>query len=108
MNRIVLLIGALALVGGGEVGTKTKIEVSRIRPLSIPCAVGENENSIASATGYIRTTTEQVTQLKDGLPVQIVEIERTECEYAHVWIHKRGSLMVDEKHRIWAPCEVKK
>jgi len=106
MNKISLLAGVLALAGGA--GPKTKIEVSRIKPLSITCNVGEKENSIASATGYIRTVTDEIVQFKDGEPSRVVEVETTECEYAHVWIHKRGSIMVDEKHRIWAPCEVKK
>ena len=32
---------------------------------------------------------------------------KTECQYQHIWMHYRGSLLVEEKHEIWMPCEVK-
>lgn len=33
--------------------------------------------------------------------------KQTECQYQHVWLHYKGSLLIDEPHVLWAPCEVK-
>jgi len=30
-----------------------------------------------------------------------------QCDFQHVWIHYIGGILVDEKHIIWAKCEVK-
>ena len=32
---------------------------------------------------------------------------KTECMYSHVWLHYDGTTMHDDKHELWAPCEVK-
>lgn len=56
-------------------------------PNTIKCPF---DNGYAGFTGKIRETS-----------------GKTECQYSHVWLHYDGALMHDDKHTLWAACEVK-
>ena len=56
-------------------------------PQTIICPI---DGAIVGWTGHMRD--------RDG---------KLECQYVHAWIHSRHSLLVDERHELWAPCEVK-
>jgi hypothetical protein len=57
-----------------------------VTPARVICPV---DGTVVGWTGRTRTT--------NGV---------TECQYQHVWIHYRGSLLVDEPHVLWCKCKV--